>query len=81
MACGTPTIASNVTSIPEVLGDDAVYIDPQDVNDISKKLLNLIEDKDFHLQMSFKGLRRSSMYSWKRTAVETIQVLTKLGGK
>ena len=81
MACGTPTIASNVTSIPEVLGDDAVYIDPRDVYDISKKLLTLIEDKDFHLQMSFRGLRRSSMYSWKRTAVETIQVLTKLGQK
>ncbi len=81
MACGTPTIASNVTSIPEVLGDDAVYINPQDINDISEKLLTLIEDKDFHLQMSFKGLRRSSMYSWKRTAVETIQILTKLATK
>lgn len=81
MACGTPTIASNVTSIPEVLGDDAVYIDPHDVHDISDKLLSLIEDHTLHLQMSFKGLKRSSMYSWKRTAVETIQVLTKIAGK
>lgn len=81
MACGTPTIASNVTSIPEILGDDAVYINPQDIHDISDKLLALIEDETFHLNMSFKGLRRSSMYSWKRTAVETIQVLTKLAGK
>lgn len=81
MACGTPTIASNITSIPEVLGDDAVYINPQDVHDISDKLLSLIEDEALRLQISFKGLRRSSMYSWKRTAVETIQVLTKLAGK
>lgn len=78
MACGTPTVASNATSIPEVLGEDAVYINPQDVTDISEKLLTLIEDRNFHLQMSFKGLRRSSMYSWKRTAVETIQVLNLL---
>lgn len=81
MACGTPTIASSITSIPEVLGDDALYINPKDVADISEKLLNLIDDKKLHLEMSFKGLKRSSMYSWKRTAVETIEVLSKLGQK
>lgn len=81
MACGTPTIASDVTSIPEVLGDDALYIDPKDVTDISEKLLKLIDDRKLHLEMSFRGLKRSSMYSWKRTAVETIEVLSKIGQK
>lgn len=77
MACGTPTIASNVTSIPEVLGDDALYINPFDVKDISSKLSLLIEDPDFKNTLSFKGLKRSTMFSWKKTAIETIEAYCK----
>lgn len=78
MACGTPTLASNTTSIPEVLGDDALYINPGDVQDMANKLLNVIEDEKLRIDLSFKGLRRSSMYSWKRTAVETIEALRRI---
>jgi glycosyltransferase involved in cell wall biosynthesis len=78
MACGTPTISSNVTSMPEILGDDAIYIDPHNVDDMAEKLLNLIEDENLQEEMALKGLKRSAMYSWKRTAVETIQILTKI---
>lgn len=81
MACGTPTIAANTTSIPEILGEDSLYINPWDVDDMSSKLLNLIEDRNLHEKMIFKGLKRSSMYSWKKAAVETIQVLREIAGK
>lgn len=81
MACGTPTISANTTSIPEILGEDSIYIDPSDVEDMALKLLNLIEDRRLHSEMVFKGLRRSSRYSWKKTAVETIQVLREIAGK
>lgn len=78
MACGTPTISSRVTSMPEILGDDVIYIDPNSIDDISERILNLVEDEKLRFEMSFKGLRRSSIYSWKKTAVETIQILSKM---
>ncbi|TDT62332.1 glycosyltransferase family 4 protein [Fonticella tunisiensis] len=81
MACGTPTIASNVTSIPEILGDDALYIKPENIDDIAEKLLMLIEDEKLRIEMSFKGLRRSAMYNWKKTAVETINAYRQIAGK
>ncbi|MCX7883671.1 MAG: glycosyltransferase family 4 protein, partial [Caloramator sp.] len=77
MACGTPTIASNVTSIPEVLQNDALYINPKDINDIADKLLMLINDNILYTTLSLKALKRSSMFSWKKTAVETIEILYK----
>lgn len=77
MACGIPTIASNVTSIPEVLQDDALYINPKDINDIAEKLLMLINDNILYTKFCLKALKRSSMFSWKKTAVETIEILYK----
>lgn len=81
MACGTPTISSRVTSMPEILGDDVLYIDPNDITDIQDKILSLIENEKLCAEMSFRGLIRSSMYSWKRTAVETIQILSNISKK
>ena len=78
MACGTPTIASNVTSIPEILGDSALYINPNDVDDLSEKLLNIIEDEHLYSKMYFKGIKCATQYSWKRTAIETIEILRKI---
>lgn len=78
MACGTPTVAANTTSIPEILGDDALYIDPYNIDDIAEKLLMLTEDEKLRTAMSFKGLKRSTMYSWKKTAIQTIEALTKI---
>lgn len=77
MACGIPTIASNVTSIPEVLQEDALYINPKDINDIAEKLLMLINDNTLYTDLTLKALKRSSMFSWKKTAVETIEILYK----
>ncbi|QCX33428.1 glycosyltransferase family 4 protein [Caloramator sp. E03] len=77
MACGIPTIASNVTSIPEVLQEDALYINPKDAKDIAEKILMLINDNTLYTQLTLKALKRSSMFSWKKTAVETIEVLYK----
>lgn len=78
MACGTPAVVSNCTSIPEVLGDDAVYINPSNIDEIAEKLLMLINDENLYKSISIKGLIRSSMYSWKKTAAETISILYKI---
>jgi glycosyltransferase involved in cell wall biosynthesis len=77
MACGTPVISSNVTSMPEVLGDDAIYINPFNIDEMAEKILMLLEDNGLRTKIIFDGLKRSSMYSWRKTAAETIQVLLK----
>jgi glycosyltransferase involved in cell wall biosynthesis len=81
MACGTPTIASNVTSIPEILGDAVLYVNPSNIEDLSEKLLNILSDKTLHDKMYFKSLKQSGKYSWKNTAIETIEILSKLAKK
>ncbi|CCJ33162.1 glycosyltransferase family 4 protein [Caloramator australicus] len=78
MACGTPVIASNTTSIPEVLKEDALYVNPQNPYEIAENILRLIEDKKLYEDLKLKGLLRSSSYSWKKTAVETLTVFSKL---
>ncbi|HBF77532.1 MAG TPA: glycosyltransferase family 1 protein [Clostridiaceae bacterium] len=78
MACGTPAVSSNKTSMPEILGDDAIYVDPYDIDDMAEKVLNLIQDKKLYEDMVYKGLKRSSMYSWKKAAIETIDVFRKI---
>lgn len=75
MACGAPVISSCLTSMPEVLQDAAIYIDPYDPNDIKEKLLSLLENDTLRSNVSFKGLLHSANYSWKKTALETIAAL------
>ena len=74
MACGTPVIASKTTSIPEVLKDGALYVNPANPYEIAQKMKLLCEDKKLYDEISLKGLQQSSYYSWKRTAIETLIV-------
>ncbi|KRQ87785.1 D-inositol 3-phosphate glycosyltransferase [Caloramator mitchellensis] len=78
MACGTPVVASNATSIPEVLKSGALYINPYDEYSIAEKMLMLVEDDALYNEMALKGLFQSSFYCWKRTAVETLSAYNKL---
>ena len=81
MACGTPTIASNSTSIPELLEDAAIYIDPYNPWDIGEKLLNLLDNENLRYDMYFKGLKQSNKFSWKKTGLETIEILKTIANK
>jgi glycosyltransferase involved in cell wall biosynthesis len=78
MACGTPTIASQLTSIPEILDKAALYIDPYSIEDLSEKLLNILLDEKLHYNMYFRSLKQSNLYSWKKTAIETIEIMQKI---
>jgi glycosyltransferase involved in cell wall biosynthesis len=80
MACGTPVIASNVTSMPEILSDACEYVNPSDVEEMASKLELLIEDEKLRTSLTFRGLQKSSEYSWKRTAAETIRILMDTAG-
>lgn len=74
MTCGTPTITTNVTSIPEVVGDGAVMVNPYDTDDLTDNIIELLSDIDLREQLTRKGLRRAYSFSWKKTAIETIKV-------
>jgi glycosyltransferase involved in cell wall biosynthesis len=72
MACGVPVIASNVTSIPEILQDSTLLVDPYDINDLSEKMYNVLLDNDLRQCLITKGLKRSSDLTWEHTATDTL---------
>jgi len=74
MACGTPVITSNCSSMPEVAGDAALLIDPHDVQDMSAKMLELAGSGDLRRSLREKGIGRASQFSWEKTARETLAV-------
>ena len=74
MACGTPVITSNATSIPEVGGDVAVYIDPLDNQSIESVLVAFEENVYDLKELSRKSIARASMFTWHKTAVMTAKV-------
>jgi glycosyltransferase involved in cell wall biosynthesis len=74
MACGTPTIVSNISSLPEVVGDAALLVDPNEWEEIAVAMHRLLSDRDLHAELRQKGLQRASIFSWKRAAVETLEV-------
>lgn len=78
MACGTPVISSNVTSMPEILSDGVRYINPYDVNEISDSLIDILSNEQIQESYYFKGLSISNKYSWKNTAIETINIIKKI---
>jgi glycosyltransferase involved in cell wall biosynthesis len=81
MACGTPVVVSNTSSLPEVVGDAGHLVDPNDVEAWSVGLWRVLSDRDLHKEMCEKGLRRAATFSWQRTARETLRVYRKVVAK
>lgn len=78
MACGTPVITSNVTSLPEVVGDSAITTNPYDVNAFAEAMYNLLTDEKLRENMINKGLKRAKLFNWERSAEETFKVYEQL---
>ncbi len=78
MASGVPVIAGNRTSLPEVVGDSGILVDPDDVEGMREHLRQLLEDRVFAESLGRKGLSRSKMFSWDRCARETFAVYEKV---
>lgn len=75
MKCGTPILAANRTSLPEVAGDAALYCDPFDVEDISEKLKKLLRDPELQSELRTKGLERAKLFSWDKAAEQVWEVI------
>ena len=74
LACGTPVLTSNVSSLPEVVGDAAILVDPRDVRAIADGLVRLWHDDGLRGELRARGLARAREFSWERTARLTLAV-------
>jgi glycosyltransferase involved in cell wall biosynthesis len=74
MACGTPVVTSNVSSLPEVAGDAAILVDPTDTRAIANALARVLTDQELYDRLVVMGRQKAATYSWDRTALETIAV-------
>jgi glycosyltransferase involved in cell wall biosynthesis len=74
MACGCPVVASNVTAIPEVLGDAALLVDPTSVSAMAEAMREVLRRDDLARDLRARGLRQAARYSWARVAERTREV-------
>jgi glycosyltransferase involved in cell wall biosynthesis len=79
MKCGAPVIVGNRTSLPEVVGEAAILIDPFDVDAIATAIERLVDDSNLRDQLRVKGLARARLFDWRETAQRTLEVYKQVG--
>jgi glycosyltransferase involved in cell wall biosynthesis len=80
MKCGAAVIAGNKTSLPEVVGEAAVMVDPFDVEAIGAAIERVITDSQLRTSLQAKGLERAKLFDWRETARKTLAVYEKVAG-
>ena len=78
MACGTPVITSNTSSLPEVAGDAAILINPGSIDEIFNAILHLTEDEGLYSQKKKAGFENAKRFSWQKVAEKTITIYNEL---
>ena len=79
MKCGAPVIVGNRTSLPEVVGDAALAVDPLDVNALAGAIKRLMNDSALRKELSCKGQERAGSFNWRETALKTLEVYEEVG--
>ena len=79
-ACGVPVIVSDRASLPEVAGDAAILIDPEDIDALTRGMKNVLGNEDLRTELIAKGFRRAKEFSWEKTARETLRVYEEVVG-
>ena len=74
MKCGAPVVVGNRTSLPEVVGDAALAVDPFDIDAIAKAIKLLMDDSQLRAELSVKGQKRAAAFDWRETARRTLMV-------
>jgi len=80
MACGTPIICANATSLPEVIENEDAMFNPFDVNDISNKITKALTDDNFRTELISRGLKQSEKFSWDESAKIAIKLFEQFEG-
>jgi glycosyltransferase involved in cell wall biosynthesis len=74
MACGTPVITSNTSSMPEIGGEKAILINPENAEEIADMLIRLETDETFYQQQKEWGKERAKLFSWRNTAQQLLKL-------
>ena len=80
MACGIPVVASHAASIPEVLGDTGILLDPNDLQGWTKTMIDLVDNKSEQQRLGELGRSRSKEFTWERAARATLDVYRRVYG-
>ena len=80
MSCGTAVIASNSSSLPEVVGDGGMLFDPASVNDLADLLLLVYDDESARARLIAKGHERTKTFCWDQTVAQTVEIYRSLVG-
>lgn len=73
--CGCPVIAARAASLPEVLGDSAVWVDPHDESDMAAAMTRVADDENLRARLTAAGLRNAGRYSWRKSAERVSAVI------
>ncbi len=78
MACGAPVITSNTSSLPEIVGDAALLIDPHNTGELSATIMRILQDKSLQEDLRQKGYERVKQYTWPVSARKMLSIYQKL---
>jgi glycosyltransferase involved in cell wall biosynthesis len=78
MACGVPIITSNTSSLPEVVGNAGIMVDPNDIESLSEEMYKVLNDKELKHRMSRDGLKRSKMFTWEKMVKEVLEIYNEI---
>ena len=80
MANGTPVVTSNISSLPEVVGDAALTVDPYNIDEIANAIHQILDDPELRSRLIAKGHKRAALYSWERSVVQVHQAYQQVLG-
>lgn len=80
MACGTPVITSNTSSMPEIAGSEAILVNPESSDEIARMMLRLENDKAFYERQKAIGPERAKLFSWRKTTEQLVEVYKEVKG-
>lgn len=78
MACGTPVVCSHTSSLPEIAGETAIFVDPHNIKAMAEGMKKVIDDKGLRKRLSLAGLKQARKFSWHRTAQKTLEIYRSL---
>jgi glycosyltransferase involved in cell wall biosynthesis len=81
MAHGTPVVASNTSSLPEVVGKAAVLVNPENVFEMSRAMMRVLTDQPLRERMKVAGLAQSEKFSWETSVLRMIEVYKEVVAK
>ena len=79
MTCGCPVVTSNTSSLPEVVGEAGIMVDPHDTDSLAQAMRQVLTDSELSNNMIRKGLEQSKRFSWEKAAEQTLEVYKKVG--